>query len=127
MLKKLIKHFVNPNEIGNKKYNFIEKVIKTEEIMHLIKKDMNTVLKLSRDFWKEFKHFNMAEFNSFKKTLETIIDIKINLREKWKMLERYITHNTFYSAYYRWFLKDFLNQRVSSNDEYLRAFDTDNN
>ena len=53
-----------------RRYNFIEKVIKTEKIMHLIKGDIREVLKLSMEFWKDFRNYKNMEFASFKKNLE---------------------------------------------------------
>jgi hypothetical protein len=69
-LRKTIKHEVNPNEVGNKRFNFIEKVIKTEKVMQVIKSDMKEVLKLSLSFWRDFSNYNNADFFSFKKELE---------------------------------------------------------
>jgi hypothetical protein len=53
-----------------RRYNFIEKVINTEKIMHLIKGDIREVLKLSMEFWKDFRNYKNMEFASFKKNLE---------------------------------------------------------
>lgn len=63
-----------------KRFNFIEKVIKTEKIMHLIKNDMKEVLKQSMEFWKDFRMFNNVDFPTFKKNLEVgMTDLRVSL------------------------------------------------
>lgn len=121
VLKKVIKNTVNPSEVGNPKYNFVEKVIKTERVMKEIKQDMRAVLKNSADFWRDFRDFNNKEFNMFKGVLEEIINTKYAIREKWKYLERYLKYNTKFMLYWRWFLKDFLNRDVTVNEELVNA------
>lgn len=51
-------------------YNFIEKVVRTEETMQAIKDDMKGVLRDSLSFWKDFKNFNNINFPAIKKNLE---------------------------------------------------------
>lgn len=49
------------------------------------------------------------------------------MKDKWKHLEKYLKYNPNYMLYYRWFLKDFLNQEVPVNEDYINAmaFDSD--
>lgn len=121
VLKKVIKNTINPSEVGNPKYNFIEKVVKTERVMKEIKQDMRSVLKSSSDFWRDFKDFNNKEFGMFKGVLEEIINTKYSIRKKWKYLEKYLKYNSKYMLYWRWFLKDFLNRDISVNEELVNA------
>ena len=52
---------------------------------------------------------------------QSIIEVKYALRDKWKYLEKYLKHNMMYMLYYRWFLKDYLNQDVTINEDYVNA------
>ena len=52
---------------------------------------------------------------------QNIINIKYQLREKWRDLEKYLKHNINYKLFYKWFLKDFLNQDISVNEEEITA------
>ena len=124
-LKKFIKHTVKPQDFGMTKVNFIEKVIRTEKLMHSIKLDMKNVLKSSAEVWREFKHFNQTPFDSFKNTLESIINTKHQLKEKWVYLEKYLSSNQNYRIYFRWFLKDFLNQEATINEETINEMSGD--
>ena len=36
-------------------------------------------------------------------------------------LEKYLKHNTMYMLYYKWFLKDFLNQDITVNEDYINS------
>jgi PAS domain S-box-containing protein len=121
VLKKVIKNTINPNEVGNPKYNFIEKVIKTERVMKEIKLEMKSVLKKSAEFWRDFRDFNNKEFGMFKGILEEIINTKYAIRDKWKYLEKYLRYNSKYMLYWRWFLKDFLNRDITVNEELVNA------
>lgn len=50
------------------------------------------------------------------------------MNDKWKHLEKYLRYNPNYMLFYRWFLKDFLNQDVTINEDYINAMaiDSDN-
>ncbi len=47
--------------------------------------------------------------------------MKYQIREKWRDLEKYLKHNQTYLLFYRWFLKDFLNQEIQVNEEEITS------
>lgn len=123
-MTKKIMLFVKPELIGLQKDNFIEKIVKLEKNMDLIKTKMIDIISKSLMFWKRFKYFKNESLTNFKDTLEQIVDTKYQLLEKWQLISEYVEYNPFFKLYYRWFLKDFINKKITVSEEELNLMST---
>ena len=116
--------FVKPELIGLQKDNFVEKIVKLESEMEIIKQKMTTIINHYLVFWKSFTHFKNTELISFKNKLEETVDMKFHLLEKWSSISEYVDFNPIFNLYYKWFLKDFINKDINISEEELNLMST---
>ena len=120
-LKQNIYKFVKPDVVGREKDNFVENIISLEKDLVIVKRQMRVILMKSLQFWKEFEKFNQVSLMYFKRELESIADKKFKILKNWTNITNYLQYNPMFNLYYKWYLKDFLNQDTEFNEDDLIA------